>query len=361
MKRNKLRVSKESRMSKSRRRMTVLLDGEIVERLNLTNDELMANRRRLEERNRSILVDLEGISHPTRQAVGAANRYRRQHQNLFSPDGINYDEAVTLGDVDLSRHYNEEIEASNWMGTREEELEEVNENEGEEDDDGSHHEWIYFENSVHRIIIPSLQKEIRADKKRAFLQLFENLHRGFGVHTLDLAVKCRNKGMSYQAICEVMFTSNDGEFDDYRSELYPKFLQAIYQFTELHHLVWHGRFLPDVIERHGHGRTVCPCTGSSQKTVGIVVRMVDGYFSAKKVNIESGGGGDYGTSSLAASFFTRTTEDTATPATQDEVECTSRFTAGQTTYHERNGKKLDRAGIFVSFCRHEVSHHIIGM
>ncbi|KAJ3217068.1 hypothetical protein HDU67_008537, partial [Dinochytrium kinnereticum] len=124
------------------------------------------------------------------------------------------------------------------------------------------------------------------------------------------------------------------------SPLYNKFRSAMYQFSQVLHLVWHGRYLEEIFVKNGPGRTVCPCRGSKRKTHGIVMRMMDGYFSAKKLNVRSGGGSNSGSSILESMFQdpeeadrvpTATTVSTSSETNVDE-SCGPNFRAGQNTY-----------------------------
>ncbi|KAI8834089.1 hypothetical protein BC829DRAFT_448550 [Chytridium lagenaria] len=118
-------------------------------------------------------------------------------------------------------------------------------------------------------------------------------------------------GISFQAGYEAeFFTRFDSVYliESEKPPFYKQFLDAMREFTILEHLVWHGRITPTLVERHGVGRTKCPCLGAKDSS-GILIQMCDGYFSARKLDKEHGGGGNYGESAISAEYFKTANED----------------------------------------------------
>ena len=105
------------------------------------------------------------------------------------------------------------------------------------------------------------------------------------------------------------------------------------------------------------------------------MKIVDGYFSAAKLSVSSGGGGDYGIPDIAKNVFDEMTVDRVAQAAAGKSndttgsvlprlhhalavpKCQSKFTAGTS----RSGPcRKDVTGVFGSVCVHSISDHIFG-
>ncbi|KAI8853452.1 hypothetical protein BC829DRAFT_413676 [Chytridium lagenaria] len=390
-------TAKTTRVAKSRHRVKLYVDGVEVPRVRLSQDELIRNRRMLRDHNRAVLRSIEVVGTPTPQATQSVARQRRQQEHGSLPPVNHEDDPAPSRPIPNTTTTNaptipiEDEDSSIYQG---------NDENGDDNEDGWTYAWIYFENSVQRSDIHNLEKQVRIDRKKAFLRHFEGLrypllHAYLPHHVsedrmdvkqsfincgCDNAVEASFKILFYSdgfrkptqvsafhceghSLAILMMQNGYMPCSPLSPELYPKFLEAMYQFSEIYHLVWHGRLLREVIEQHGYGRTVCPCTGSSQETLGVVIRTVDGYFSAKKVNVQSGGGGNFGTSPLATSFWTMPIADEAPrSASRDEAPCTSRFRAGFTSHNRyRKGEGLKYADTVVASLQKQFPNNKIGL
>ena len=130
---------------------------------------------------------------------------------------------------------------------------------------------------------------------------------------------------SIQSMAQTFLTSPNNPMNVHGTKSYRAFRNALFEF----HQIWLYLSRCQVTEstlREGPHLTKCPCNGGDPANrVGVVFRVefhvlfhypfkkkfqgFDGYFSANKLSMGAGGGGDYGVGTIARTKFVEVVQD----------------------------------------------------